>query len=88
MSDPVYDAMYEAQQNATTVEESRRLTREGYLYALERHWSIWGGEVPQFNVSQPWVKGYNGEIWLGVGQQDTFFARLWIDQDLKAAMGF
>ena len=88
VSDPVYDAMYEAQQAATTVEESRRLTREGYLYALERHWSIWGGEVPQFNVSQPWVKGYNGEIWLGVGQQDTFFSRIWIDSELKEAMGF
>ena len=55
---------------------------------LERHWSIWGGEVPQFNVSQPWVKGYNGEIWLGVGQQDTFFSRIWIDSELKEAMGF
>ena len=88
VSDPVYDAMYEAQQTAATEEESQRLTREGYLYALERHWSIWGGEVPQFNVSQPWVKGYNGEIWLGVGQQDTFFSRIWIDTELKEAMGF
>ena len=57
------------------------------MYALERHWSIWGGEMPQWNVSQPWVMGYNGEIWLGVGQNDSWFARLWIDSELKEAMG-
>ena len=85
--DPDFDAMYEAQQAAITLEEAQRLTREAYLYGLEQHWTIWGGEIPHFNVSQPWLKGYSGEIWLGVGQQDNFFARLWIDSALKAAMG-
>ena len=82
-----YDAMYEAQVAATTLEEAQRLTREAYMYALERHWTIWGGEAQQWNVTQPWVMGYNGEIWLGVGQNDSWLARLWIDQDLKSAMG-
>ena len=87
VNDPDYDAIYEAQLAATTLEEAQRLTREAYMYALERHWTIWGGEAQQWNVTQPWVMGYNGEIWLGVGQNDSFFARLWFDQELKEAMG-
>ena len=87
MKDPDFDALYEAQQAATTIEEAQRLTREAYMYALERHWDIWGGEAQQWNVTQPWVMGYNGEFWLGMGQTDSFFARLWIDSELKEAMG-
>ena len=87
VKDPDFDAMYEAQLAATTLEEAQRLTREAYMYALERHWDIWGGEAQQWNVTQPWVMGYNGEFWLGMGQNDSFFARLWIDSELKEAMG-
>ena len=87
VNDPDYDAIYEAQLAATTIEEAQRLTKEAYMYALERHWTIWGGSAPLFAVSQPWVMGYNGEFWLGLGQQDTFFARLWIDSELKKEMG-
>ncbi len=82
-----FEAMIKAQQAATTLEEAQRLTRETHMYAVERHWAIWGGEAQQWNVSQPWVMGYNGEIWLGFGQTDSFFARLWIDSALKEAMG-
>ena len=87
VKDPDFDAMYEAQLAATTLEEAQRLTREAYMYALEKHWDIWGGEAQQWNVTQPWVMGYNGEFWLGMGQNDSFFARLWIDSELKEAMG-
>ncbi len=87
VKDPDFDAMYEAWQKADTIEEAQRLTREAYMYAVERHWTIWGGEVPNFNASQPWVMGYNGEHWLGQGQHDNFFTRLWIDSALKEAMG-
>ena len=87
VKDPDFDALYEAWVRADTLEEAQSLTKEALMYALERHWSIWGGEMPQWNVSQPWVMGYNGEIWLGVGQNDSWFARLWIDSELKEAMG-
>ena len=87
VKDPNYDAMYDAWQEADTIEEAQRWMKEANMYVEERHWSLWGGELPQWNVSQPWVMGYNGEVWLGMGQQDNFFARLWIDSELKEAMG-
>ena len=87
VKDPDFDALADAWVRADTVEEAQTLTKEALMYSLERHWAIWGGEMPQWNVSQPWVMGYNGEIWLGVGQNDSWFARLWIDSELKEAMG-
>ena len=87
VSDPVYDEMYEAAVAATTIEEQRRLSREADRYSIEKHWWIGGVRVPSFNVSQPWIIGYNGEI-SGTLDPRQIFARLWIDQELKEAMGY
>ena len=88
IADPVYDALYEAAEAAETgSEEVKRLSREMELRQLEMHWFIWGTESPQFNANWPWVKGYNGELPLGYSEFNWPFPYLWIDQDLKAAMG-
>ena len=86
VSDPVYDEMYEAAVAATTIEEQRRLRIEADRYIIEKHWWIGGVRVPSFNVSQPWIIGYNGEI-DGTIDPNQKFARLWIDQELKKEMG-
>ena len=51
-------------------------------------WVMRGVREPFFSVTQPWVVGYNGEGLLG-GALDSspIFARLWIDSELKEAMG-
>ena len=82
--DPVYDAMVEAAQAATTIEEQQRLVREASMYITSNHWMLWGPRVSTFNVIQPWVIGYSGE---GAYHGINIFARLWIDSELKAAMG-
>ena len=85
--DPVYDALVEAAQAATSIEEQQRVVRVVDLYHVANHLRIWSPKPPQFNVNQPWVKGYNGEIDLGWGDRAVIFSRLWIDQDLKKEMG-
>ena len=86
--DAQYDAMYEALLAATTVEEEKRLTREADMYAIEHFWHLWSGPMsPWFTVHQPWVIGYNAEGSFGGGQEHVVFARLWIDSELKKAMG-
>ena len=87
VNDPVYTAKYQAGLAATTIEEQNRIAGELDQYAIEKFWTIWGGMAPQYNAFQPWVIGYNGEGNLGVGQVNTVFTRVWIDQDLKEAMG-
>ncbi len=57
------------------------------MYIIEQHWWVTGPRARYFNVSQPWIIGYNGEIDGTIDKQQKF-ARLWIDQELKAAMGY
>ena len=74
---------------ATTEEEQQRLTKELDMYAIEKHWLIFGPKTAFFHFAQPWVIGYSGESPSGLGQSEnyTVIARLWIDSELKEAMG-
>ena len=86
--DPDYEALFETAAAATTIEEQQKLVIAMDMYAIERHWTVWGPIAPRFEATQPWLKGYNGEFRLGSAPKNWLFSRLWIDQDLKAAMGF
>ena len=86
--DPAYNALYERGKAATTFEEQRKLIREIDMYFIKSVWGVPGPKVPKFNVSWPWVKGYNSEGPLGGFDQFGIFARLWIDNELKEAMGY
>ena len=87
---PEMDAMIDAVRAATTNEELQRLMKELDMYAIENHWLIWTPKTPFFHFAQPWVIGYNGEFPNALGQAETYtvFARLWIDSELKEAMGY
>ena len=87
-SDPVLDAMIEEAQAATTIEEQQRLVIAADMYAIERNVIIWGPMAPNFQAHQPWVIGYNGELGLGSMNIGLMLARLWIDWDMKEAMGY
>ena len=84
--DPVMDAKAGAVLAATTLEEQQRPVAEADMYSTEQHWFIWGPKVPQFEATQPWVIGFNGEIFFG--NTHAPFERLWIDSALKSEMGF
>ena len=87
VNDPVYTAMHEAAAAATTIEEYNSIIKELDQYGIERFWEIWGGMAPQYVVIQPWLVGFSGETMLGTGQYTTIFSRLWVDSELKEAMG-
>ena len=79
--------MFDAAAAAATPEELQKMAIELDMYAIERHWLLWGPMVPQFIAHQPWVMGYNGEVDLGRISQRVIYARLWIDSELKEEMG-
>ena len=85
--DPVMDAKAEAAETAASPEEQQRLVREADMYFIEQHYNLWGPKVPLFNAAQPWIKGYNGEVELGLARATAILARIWIDSDLKQEMG-
>ena len=88
INDPDYDAMVDAAEAATTLEEQKRLVAEADMYAVQRHWYLWGPMGPWNHAHQPWVKGFNGEFDLGHISCGLIFSRIWIDSEMKAAMGF
>ena len=88
ISDPQVDAMIDTLRVTTDLEEYQRLFREIDMYAIEKHWFIWGPDSPSYHVSQPWFKGYNGEAVMGNWHLNPLLARIWIDQELKEAMGY
>ncbi len=87
---PEMDAMIDAVRAATTNEEQQRLMKELDMYAIENHWLIYAPKTAFIHLAQPWVIGYSGEFPNALGQSETYtvFARLWIDSELKEAMGY
>ena len=73
---------------ATTVEERKKAAIEFDMAIVRQHNQIWGPLAPQLQASQPWLKGFNGEVGIGSIAGHPLMARLWIDQDLKREMGF
>ena len=86
VKDAELDAMIEAIESATSLAERQRFVREADMYVIKNHWAVWGPKTRNFMPTQPWVKGYNGEIHLGQMLRRAVIARLWIDQELKEAL--
>ena len=87
LNDPEYDLLYEAARDATTVEEQQKAVKETDMWLIKNHLYVWGPIDPRFIAIQPWLIGYNGELMLGQDDRKALFARLWIDSELKEAMG-
>ena len=57
------------------------------MLIIEQHRYVWGPKAGKYIAIQPWVEGYNGELYFGISHRLPIFARLWIDSELKEAMG-
>ena len=88
VKDPEYDKLIDALRAANDLESYQKYFRKADMYAIKKHWYIWGPDAPHYHVSQPWLKGYNGEYGLGLTNTNSLFARLWVDKELKKEMGF
>ena len=87
LSDPAFNELIEQLEVAATEEEYQRLARAADFHLVKEHIFLWGGLNPWFNVTQPWVQGFDGDFYMGVWNKNAVYARLWIDQALKSEMG-
>ena len=73
-----------------TREETDRvaLTRELTVKLLDEAPSIWLPTVYNYTAWWPWVRNYGGELRAGAVRPGPIYARIWIDHDMKRAMGF
>ena len=87
-SDPKVDALIVASLAATTYEQQQRLIKEADASIIANHYYVWYFKIPDFSVINPWIIGYNGEYALGFMQRfGQMFTRIWIDSQMKEAMG-
>ena len=80
--------LYNEFQTATREAELIRIAKEYDQYVISQHFQVWTGKAPGFQVAHPWVKGWNGETFVLDDAYHQVLARLWLDPDLKAEMGF
>ena len=85
--DPVIAGLVDGILSAPDYDSYRRDVRELSQYYAQQHFKIYGVSLPAVVVWHPWVKGYNGERHMGAAGSAGIFARTWIDQSLKTAMG-
>ena len=88
VNDPRLVALYEGGKDSLDIEELKSISRQTDEIFVKEHFGLAKARIPQFSVSQPWVIGYSGEWNMGKNQRNTLLARLWIDSELKAAMGY
>jgi len=81
VNDANYDALYDKFFSSTDPAEAQKIFEQMDKYVIEQHWLILAGEHSNYNVWQPYLKGYSGEQ-LGFGQQ-IMWSRVWIDQSQK-----
>jgi len=76
-NDPVYDELYRKSQNAVTLEEMAEWDKEIDMYQIEKAWTVRMPRVSTFNIYQPYLHGYNGEMGFQFG---WLLAHFWVEQ--------
>ena len=65
---------------AQSLDELKKMTRECDRYAMEKHWKARMFPIFNYNIYQPYLKGYSGELITGLGGNMEYYARWWIDK--------
>jgi peptide/nickel transport system substrate-binding protein len=82
--DTDYDNLYENQYVvAATMDDAKQACIAMDKYALEQHWSVSIYQTTDPVASQPWVKGFSGELMILGSGPGTNYARWWIDKGSK-----
>lgn len=84
-ADPVFDEIADREATYTELDPRKFATdKEADMYAMAKYWVVPILPTVSYILYQPWLKGYSEE---SVGASGYLFARWFIDQNLKKAMG-
>ncbi len=86
--DPVFQDMF--MDAAGTIDDAERTAKLKACAVYHLHNVLMFDLCDGYNISAwwPWVKNYYGEVEAGFFTTAPFIAHVWIDQDLKAEMGY
>ena len=87
-SDPQFDAKIR-ELHLTRDENVRiKMIRELTVEMLDKAPYIWLPTPYVYTAWWPWVKNYGGELRAGAVRPGPIYARIWIDREMKKALGF
>lgn len=58
------------------------------VYELASAWAIWMPGQYNYNIWWPWVQNFYGVSWAGWANISDLYKYFWIDEDMKADMGY
>jgi ABC-type transport system substrate-binding protein len=93
VNDPVFDAFLPRAMAAANITDIKKVIRNANEHVARQHFAISLVQPLQYALCQPWLKGYNGQLFAvsaaSGGPPMIFFypARFWIDQEMKRKMG-
>jgi peptide/nickel transport system substrate-binding protein len=65
-----------------------RTMKEEGIYELASAWGIWFPARYSYNMWWPWLQNYKGVNWAGWANTEDLYKYFWVDEDLKASMGY
>ena len=72
----------------TSMKDGMAITKELTAYLLKNVYAVQALHYPTYNVWWPWLRNYTGETSVGYMTWDSWVQFVWVDQDLKASMGY
>ena len=91
VDDPVVTKAYNDVQAALISggeDAADKIHKELMKYVLEQAYQIPYPKAPAYRMWWPWLKNYSGERSLGYFWVNSWPQYTWIDQNLKASMGY
>ena len=87
-SDPAFDEQVRILHLERDKEKRVEMIRSMTLEMLDKAPYVWLPTQYNYTAWWPWVKNYGGELRAGAVRPAPIYARIWIDQEMKKAMGF
>lgn len=87
-ADPTFDARMAEAYRTRDEAERIRMIRELTVEILDQAPYIWLPTGYVHTAWWPWVRNYGGELRAGAVRPGPIYARIWIDHELKRALGF
>jgi peptide/nickel transport system substrate-binding protein len=86
--DPAFDAAVAAANSERDDKKRQKMLQDLTTQILDAAPAIWLPNSYGYAAWWPWVKNYGGEHYVSATRGAPFYARIWIDQELKKKMGF
>ncbi|UCC17066.1 MAG: ABC transporter substrate-binding protein [Dehalococcoidales bacterium] len=90
IDDPYYEMVGEVigKDMVSNPDKYFKTMKDEGVYELASAWAIWMPGQYNYNIWWPWVQNFYGVSWAGWANISDLYKYFWIDEDMKADMGY